>query len=80
MNRRVQVPLTGQQATEAVQAARGFLEAVENQDWNSVAGYWPQVGPKGKHFDDIFTDKIKGYLGGLEIVSLGTPYMGAHSL
>jgi len=65
MSRRVQVPLTPQQSTEAAQAARGFLEAIENEDWNSVAEYWPQVGPKGKHFDDIFTDKTKGYVAGL---------------
>ena len=33
-----------------------------------------------KHFDDIFTEKTKGHVGGLEIISLGTPYKeGSHS-
>jgi hypothetical protein len=74
MSRRIQVPLTSQQSTEAAQAARGFLEAVGNEDWNTVAKYWPSNVPKGKSFNDIFTDQLKSYLGGLEIVSLGTPY------
>ena len=67
------LPLTPQQSTEATQAARSFLEAVRNEDWNAVAKFWPQDAPK--HFDDIFTEKTKGYVGGLKIISLGTPYM-----
>ena len=50
----VQPALTPQQFTEAAQAARGFLEALKDADWNTVAKYWPG-SPKGKRFDDIFT-------------------------
>jgi RNA polymerase sigma factor (sigma-70 family) len=72
--RNVQVKLPPQQAAEATQAARGFLEAIQNADWNTVAKYWPSNVPKGKSVDDIFTDKMKSYVTGLEIISLGTPY------
>lgn len=72
--RNVQVKLPPQQAAEATQAARGFLEAIQNADWNTVAKYWPSNVPKGKSVDDIFTDKMKSYVSGLEIISLGTPY------
>ena len=67
------VPLTPQQSMEAKQAARSFLEAVRNEDWSVVANFWPENAPK--HFDDIFTEKTRDYVGGLEIISLGTPYM-----
>jgi hypothetical protein len=74
-SRRVQTgPLTPQQAQAAQQTARDFFEALGNKDWSAAAGFWPSYAPKGRHFDDVFTDKIKGYVGGLEIVSLGTPY------
>jgi len=73
-NRSVQVKLTPQESTAAGQAARGFLEAMKNGDWNTVAKYWPPDAPKGKHFEDIFTADNKAIVGGLEIVSLGTPY------
>jgi RNA polymerase sigma factor (sigma-70 family) len=72
--RNVQVKLPPQQAAEATQAARGFLEAIQNADWSTVAKYWPSNVPKGKSVDDIFTDKMKSYVTGLEIISLGTPY------
>ena len=72
--RNVQVKLPPQQAAEATQATRGFLEAIQNADWNTVAKYWPSNVPKGKSVDDIFTDKMKSYVSGLEIISLGTPY------
>ena len=71
---RNQVTLTPQQFTEATQAARGFLEAMKNGDWNTVAKYWPPDAPQGKRFDDIATDNMKAAVSGLEIVSLGTPY------
>jgi hypothetical protein len=77
-SRRVQTgPLTPQQAQEAQQTARDFLEALGKKDWSAAAGFWPSYAPKGKHFDDMFNDKIKNYMGGLEIVSLGTPYKEA---
>ncbi len=72
--RNVQVKLPPQQAAEATQAAKDFLEAMKNEDWNTVAKYWPPNAPKGRHFEDIFTADNKAIVGGLEIVSLGTPY------
>ena len=71
---RNQATLTPQQFTEAAQAARGFLEAMKNGDWNTVAKYWPPDAPQGKRFNDIATDNMKAAVSGLEIVSLGTPY------
>ena len=47
---------------------------MKNEDWNTVAKYWPPNAPKGRHFEDIFTADNKAIVGGLEIVSLGTPY------
>jgi RNA polymerase sigma factor (sigma-70 family) len=73
-HRMVQQTLTPQQSTEAAQVARGFLEAFKDADWNTVAKYWPSDAPKGKRFDDIFTDQNKNLVAGLEIVSLGKPY------
>jgi RNA polymerase sigma factor (sigma-70 family) len=69
-----QVKLAPQEATEAVRAARDFLEANGKGDWNAVAKFWPANAPAGKHFEDIFTDQNKGLVSGLQIVSLGTPY------
>jgi len=74
-NRRVQTTLTPQRSTEAQQTARDFLEALGKKDWSAAAGFWPSYAPKGKHFDDMFNDKIKDYVGGLEIVSLGEPFI-----
>jgi RNA polymerase sigma factor (sigma-70 family) len=74
MNRGVQMPLPSQQAAEATQAARNFLEANGKGDWDAVAKFWPPNAPKGKHFEDIFTDDNKAIANGLEIVSLGKPY------
>ena len=71
---RNQVTLTPQQTTEAAQAARGFLEAMKNGDWNMVAKYWPPDAPQGKRFADIATDDMKAAVSGLEIVNLGTPH------
>jgi len=72
--RRVQMALTPQQAQAAQQAARDFLEALGRKDWSAAAKFWTSYAPKGRGFDDLFTDRVKGYLGGVEIVSLGTPY------
>jgi len=44
---------------------------------SAAAGFWPSYAPKGRQFDDVFNDKIKKLMGGLEIVSLGTPYKEA---
>jgi RNA polymerase sigma factor (sigma-70 family) len=71
---RVAQSLTPDQTAQAAAAARGFLEAMQNEDWNTVARYWPSNAPRGRRFDDIFNDQLKGVVGGLEIVSLGKPY------
>jgi hypothetical protein len=50
-------------AMTAEQAARAFFEACGREDWTEV----------GK-FDSPITDRLKEYLGGLEIVSLGQAF------
>jgi len=69
-----QVKLPPQEATEAAQAARNFLEANGKGDWNAVTQFWPANVPAGRRFDDLYTDKLKEMVGGLQIISLGTPY------
>jgi RNA polymerase sigma factor (sigma-70 family) len=76
--RSIQTLLPPQQAAEATQAARGFLEAVRDQDWSAVAKYWPPGAPKT--VDDIFTAQNKDIVAGLEIVSLGTPSREGQSI
>jgi RNA polymerase sigma factor (sigma-70 family) len=73
-SRSTQTPLPPQQAAEATQVARDFLEAFRNEDWDIVAKFWPSYVPKGRSFNDIFTDQMKALVGGLEIVSMGKPY------
>jgi hypothetical protein len=74
---KIQKPLASQQAAEARQAARDFFTAFKDGDWDAVAKFWPPDAPKGKQFSDIFTEKVKGIVSGLEIVSIGTPYKEA---
>ena len=77
-SRRAQTgPLTPQQAQEAQQTARDFFEALGKKDWSAAAGFWPSYAPKGRGFNDVFTGQLKDYVGGLEVVSLGTPYKEA---
>ena len=76
-NQKAQKPVAPEQAAEAQQAARDFFNAFKDGDWDTVAKYWPPDAPKGKQFSDIFTDKVKGAVTGLEIVSIGTPYKEA---
>jgi hypothetical protein len=68
------VKLSPQEATEAGQAAKDFLEANGKGDWDAVAQFWPANVPAGKRFQDIFTDQAKEMVSGLQIISLGTPY------
>jgi hypothetical protein len=75
--KKVQKPLPSQQAAEAQQAARDFFSAFKDGNWDTVAKFWPPDAPKGKQFNDIFTEKVKGIVSGLEIVSIGTPYKEA---
>ena len=62
---------------QAKQTAKDFLEALGKSDWAAAAEFYPPYAPKGRGFDDVFTEKLKNYLGGLEVVSLGTPYKDA---
>ncbi|MDR3377790.1 MAG: sigma-70 family RNA polymerase sigma factor [Verrucomicrobiae bacterium] len=50
------------------QAARTFFEACGREDWVEVAKFWEP----GTRFP--LDDKVKNYLGGLQIISLGTPF------
>ena len=50
-------------AMTAEQAARTFFEACARSDWAEVAKFYPNV-----------SDRMKQYLGGLEIVSLGEAF------
>ena len=70
----VQVKLPPDQAAEAAQAARDFLDAFKLEDWDTVAKFWPTGAPKGRGVNDIFTDQAKSLVSGLEITSLGKPY------
>ena len=51
------------------QAARAFFEACGRQDWIEVAKFWPMP----------LDDRVKGYLGGLQIVKLGDAFTSAAS-
>jgi hypothetical protein len=74
MSRRVQVPLTPQRAAQAQQTARDFFEALGKEDWNKVEQFYPSYAPPGHRFNDEFTEQLKSYFGGLEIISLGEPF------
>jgi RNA polymerase sigma factor (sigma-70 family) len=74
MSRRVQVPLTPQRAAQAQQTARDFFEALGKEDWSKVEQFYPSYAPPGHRFNDEFTEQLKSYLGGLEIISLGEPF------
>ena len=47
---------------------------MKDADWDTVARFWPTGPGVNKKFDDVFTDKTKDNVSGLEIVSIGTPY------
>jgi RNA polymerase sigma factor (sigma-70 family) len=66
--------LSSQQAADATQAASDFFNAISNGDWQTVGQYWPPNAPNGRHLNDLFTPKIKDYLTGMQVISLGTPY------
>jgi hypothetical protein len=50
------------------QAAETFFKACSAADWDEMAKFWPEA-PTGEKFD-----RMKEYLGGLELISLGEPY------
>ena len=66
--------LSAQEASEAQKAARTFFQACEKADWEQAAALYPESAPPGRHFDDVFNDRLKGYLGGLKVVNLGKPF------
>jgi hypothetical protein len=72
--RTVQSPLPSQDAAAAQQAARDFLTAVKDADWDTVAKFWPTSPGVNKKFDDVFPAKTKDFVSGMEVVSIGTPY------
>jgi hypothetical protein len=83
--RTVQSPLPSQDAAAAQQAARDFLTAIKDADWDTVAKFWPtdpginkkfdDVFPnKNKKFDDVFPANCKDEVSGMEIASIGIPY------
>jgi hypothetical protein len=85
VRRTVQRPLPSQDAAEAQAAARNFLTAIKDADWDTVAKFWPtdpginnkfnDVFPnKNKKFDDVFPATCKDEASGLEITSIGIPY------
>ena len=55
-----------QQMTPA-EAARAFFEACGREDWDEVRKIWNYE----------FSDRLKEHLGGLEIISIGTPFKSA---
>jgi len=61
-------------ADDAATAARDFFTALKDKDWDAAAKFYPPDMPKGKRFDDLFDERLKGLVAGLEIVSIGTPY------
>jgi RNA polymerase sigma factor (sigma-70 family) len=71
-SRRVQTTLTPQRSTEAQQTARDFFEALGKADWKKVAKLEPPGFPS---LGDQLNDQQKGMLNGLEIVSLGEPFI-----
>jgi hypothetical protein len=73
-DKRIHKPLSSQDSVEARQAARDFFNAMRDGDWAAVAKSWPPNAPKGRQFDDIFNDRLKDMISGLEIVSMGAPY------
>jgi hypothetical protein len=83
--RTVAIPLPFQDASAAEQAAREFLTAIKDADWDTVAKFWPTdpginkkfddfFPNKNKKFDDVFPVNCKDEVSGMEIVSIGIPY------
>jgi hypothetical protein len=66
--------LAPERTVQAREAAKDFLQAMKNGDWKSVSAFWPANAPEGNRFGDLVTDRMKSYIEGLEIVSLGTPH------
>jgi hypothetical protein len=54
----------------AKQAAEAFFKACAEQDWNEVLKFWSAYGADGRSR----FERMKGYLGGLEIISIGEAY------
>lgn len=63
-----------QDAVDAQQAARDFFTAMKDSDWTTLEKFWPTGPGVAKKFDDVFTDRTKNLIAGLEIVDVGAPY------
>ena len=59
-----------QTGTTPAAKAQAFFDACSRQDWNTVGKFWPTP----------LDDRIKGYLGGMEVVSLGKPFKARISI
>ena len=51
------------------EATEGFFQACADENWEEVLKYWGS---------SQIDDRIKAYLGGLEIISLGEPFQSGH--
>ena len=52
----------------ATQTARAFFETLNQEDWNKASGFWQAAPPP-------VDDRFKNTLGGLEVVSVGQPFV-----
>jgi RNA polymerase sigma factor (sigma-70 family) len=59
-----------QTGTTPAEMAQDFFDACSREDWNTVGKYWPQV----------LDERIKKYLGGMEVVSMGKPFKARISI
>jgi RNA polymerase sigma factor (sigma-70 family) len=55
------------------EATRAIFETWGKGDWNGFYDKFGEPGVSREKYDQLFNDKIKNYLEGLEVVSLGTP-------
>lgn len=70
----VQWLLNPQDANDAIQATQIFFNAMHDEDWTTVAKFWPKDSGINQQFDDVFTGKLKDMMAGVDIASIGSPY------
>ncbi len=59
-----------QTGTTPAEVARTFFDTCAKEDWSTVGKFW----------QGTLDDKIKNYLGGMEVISLGKPFKGRISI
>jgi RNA polymerase sigma factor (sigma-70 family) len=59
-----------QTGTTPAEVARTFFDACAKEDWNTVGKFWQST----------LDDKLKNYLGGMSIISLGKPFKARISI